>query len=155
MTDSANRLVEEANVVLKNKALATPYKVKKTNAEGEVLLSNMPPGDYYATADIEGASGESQTNHLAAGTTLTLEIKLVTARGGWLFTTGLRRRGRQPEARLQTRRKIKPDKQRASSGGRAQTLLNKPYTIGAYINTEILRDCDLVELDVNYKVKGK
>ena len=81
VTDSANMPVQEAHVVLKSKTLAAPFD-GVTNDGGELLFSNMPPGDYNATADIDGAKGESQTKRLDAGTTLTLEIKLVTARGG-------------------------------------------------------------------------
>lgn len=78
--DSDGDEVEDAQVTLFSDILGVPLQ-GKTNSSGELLFENMPPGDYRAFAEVDGASGESEELTLSEGTTLTLNVRLVTARG--------------------------------------------------------------------------
>jgi len=53
----------------------------ETAEDGMFLFENMPPGDYNATAEIDGFFGESPTLTLNVGETLILDITIVNTTG--------------------------------------------------------------------------
>jgi len=78
--DSADIKEENANVSVESDQFSFPLQ-GTTDTDGEAAFSNQPPGDYKAIATTGSANGESPTRTLHAGTTLTLNVDLVTAKG--------------------------------------------------------------------------
>ncbi len=76
--------VEEASVFLYNSdypELILNYPYNFTNADGNLLFSQLPAGSYFAKARKDNTGGQSETRALAAGSLVELPVVLVLTEG--------------------------------------------------------------------------